>query len=352
MCIRDSINAEYGSPNSMPRTTVDDPLALLEDLPTLEAVRSYSGFPPLSRFVGEQHCVANLVIATLDAASRARLSRVDRMLRHGVNRARATRECRQSYRLSVSTQSSMSTHLKERKLHVDGHPRGRVSLSFERTGFSCDTVGRWLCITGGSDLCLQQSNQVAVLDLKEFSWSHSEMLEGRAFHSSTALNDKLYTVGGQSSSFRALNTVEWCDPTTRQHGTVAELPGARYHHTCMAFNDKLYVVGGQDDGRFICLNLVAVYDDELDVWSVGPPLCCARRGHQCIIQNDSLCVVGGFDSCSRPVVFAERLDSEGKAWSVIEDQEEAEELRLWAKVEADRYSCEFEEKPHSLYQYS
>lgn len=88
-------------------------------------------------------------------------------------------------------------------------------------------------------------------DSNKSNWTYwhqdTNLSSVRAFSSAVAYNNRIYLVGGLSTS-AAVNTVEYADITpTGKLGAwtpSTALPGNLYGHSTQVYNDRLYVIGG------------------------------------------------------------------------------------------------------------
>ena len=71
------------------------------------------------------------------------------------------------------------------------------------------------------------------------------MEQGRYDFSLTALNGKLYAVGGTSTSSQYTNVAECYDVKENKWGEVKSVTGSTYRHGATVVGDKLYVAGGE-----------------------------------------------------------------------------------------------------------
>jgi N-acetylneuraminic acid mutarotase len=119
---------------------------------------------------------------------------------------------------------------------------------------------------------------------------------GHQFPGVTAINRKLYVVGGINSSGIVSTTLEVYDPASNTWSRKAPLPSARHSLTTVGIFGKLYAVGGNDaSGNFT--KTVYVYDPVANTWSTGSsPMPTARAALSGAVIGGVLYAVGGYNS--------------------------------------------------------
>jgi N-acetylneuraminic acid mutarotase len=91
---------------------------------------------------------------------------------------------------------------------------------------------------------------------------------GHQYPGFTAIQGKLYVVGGINGSGRVSTALEVYDPATNTWSTRAPLPSPRHSLTAVGIGGKLYAVGGRDaSGNYT--STVFVYDPVANTWSNG-----------------------------------------------------------------------------------
>jgi N-acetylneuraminic acid mutarotase len=128
----------------------------------------------------------------------------------------------------------------------------------------------------------------------------ADMPTGKYFLAATAVNGKIYAMGGYNGP--ALSTVEEYDSATDTWMRKADMPEARYAFPCLAFDGKIYVFGGQvetyENGLYNYHNLsqIDVYDPNTDTWTKKGDMPSARAGMGVSVVNGKIYVVGGWDN--------------------------------------------------------
>ena len=87
--------------------------------------------------------------------------------------------------------------------------------------------------------------------------------------SSSAVNGKVYAIGGFRIENHEVEIVEAYDPATDTWTRRKDLPTPRYHAGvhAPAAGGKIYVIGGHDYDSII--KTMAVYDPAADKWTAG-----------------------------------------------------------------------------------
>jgi N-acetylneuraminic acid mutarotase len=119
---------------------------------------------------------------------------------------------------------------------------------------------------------------------------------GHQFPGFTAIQGKLYVVGGKNSSGAVSTALEVYDPASNTWSRKAPLPSARHSLTAAGIFGKLYAVGGTN-GSGQVTNTVYVYNPTANTWStVASPMPTARAGMGGAVIAGVLYAVGGYNS--------------------------------------------------------
>eukprot|EP00658_Telonema_sp_P-2_P033878 TRINITY_DN2477_c0_g2_i6.p1 TRINITY_DN2477_c0_g2~~TRINITY_DN2477_c0_g2_i6.p1 ORF type:complete len:407 (+),score=60.61 TRINITY_DN2477_c0_g2_i6:100-1221(+) len=282
MCIRDSINAEYGESRG-------DTMGNLCELGSTSLGTEF--------------------IAELDPHSRRQLAMASRGLRAAVESAREDGQCAVArlVRLQGCFREKECSQVEELDWDdSDGNWRVIGSSRAPRHGeFTLTPAGRFLYWIGGWARDDMYSGSVEVLDTATGTWSTTERLHpGRRQHSCTLVRDLLYVVGGCIKGYspctppHCLKLVELLDVHTGTWSSGEPLDAPRRAHASVLVGDLLYVSGGigYTSSQYLeprVLNSVEVLDTVAGTWSTAPPMPTARYGHICALVGDLLYVIGG-----------------------------------------------------------
>jgi hypothetical protein len=92
----------------------------------------------------------------------------------------------------------------------------------------------------------------------------------------TALNGKVYIIGGFDETGRSTTTVEVYDPIADKWTTASPLPQPLDHTAAASYDGKLYVVGGGYLSRDAISDKLFIYDPTANRWTEGANLPTAR----------------------------------------------------------------------------
>jgi hypothetical protein len=97
----------------------------------------------------------------------------------------------------------------------------------------------------------------------------------RAFLAAAVLGNKIYAVGGANAS-GDLNTTEVFDPLTNIWSPLDSTNIPRYGSALVALNDRLYVIGGGSSSSDTFTNRMEVYDPVSNLWTDAPSMATPR----------------------------------------------------------------------------
>ena len=104
----------------------------------------------------------------------------------------------------------------------------------------------------------------------------ADMPTPRTWLSTSAVNGKIYAIGGHSSLVN-LSTVEEYDPTTDKWAKKADMPTARSLLSTSAVNGRIYAMGGLTGDGWLT-GAVEEYDPAADKWTKKADMLTARSG--------------------------------------------------------------------------
>ena len=137
----------------------------------------------------------------------------------------------------------------------------------------------------------------------------------RAFLGVAAVREKIYGMGGLSSSQDAHAVVEAYDLTENTWIKCADMPTPRNRLAAVAIAGKIYAIGGMNDDRDT--SIVEVYDPRDDSWERMADMPTPRHGHSAVAVNGSILVVGGFrlTDILTPLSTVEEYDPATDRWT-------------------------------------
>jgi N-acetylneuraminic acid mutarotase len=130
------------------------------------------------------------------------------------------------------------------------------------------------------------------------------------------LNNKLYAVGGKTSSGHQ-DTLYSYAPEVNRWSTLSALPSdypAVENPAIVAYAGRLYVFGGSTDPFSGAVSKAAVYDPQSDSWHMLPPMPTARGGATAQVIEDDLYVVGGMDTNGDSTAGVEIFNAATNTW--------------------------------------
>ncbi|NQU86111.1 MAG: T9SS type A sorting domain-containing protein [Mariniphaga sp.] len=119
------------------------------------------------------------------------------------------------------------------------------------------------------------------------TWSQgADMPSARGAHMVTAVNGKIYAVGGNINMVK----VEEYDTETNSWVSKADMPTSRTDFSGCSVNGKIYAIGGWNG---MALSTVEEYDPETDTWTTKSNMPTTRWGHATCSVNGKVYVIGG-----------------------------------------------------------
>jgi N-acetylneuraminic acid mutarotase len=186
----------------------------------------------------------------------------------------------------------------------------KVSMPTPRADLCASVANGKIYLIGGKDYwgdgpLYHDLNITEVYNPVSNSWTSETPMPVPAFgYASAVADDEIYVFGGarqlldgftnltSGSSTQVYDTLNqtWSNkaglPTNRSYAAAETTSG-------LTAPMKVYVVGGFDQSSYI--NLVHVYDSELDAWNAGALLPTARGYLGLAVVDDILYAIGGFD---------------------------------------------------------
>lgn len=130
------------------------------------------------------------------------------------------------------------------------------------------------------------------------------------------LDNKIWVIGGRSTSHAALNVVEIYDPSTNSWDTqVPGLNTARENATAQVWNGMIYVFGGRNDHQLI--SSIERFDSTLNSWENISTIPTPRYGIASILVDSSIWIIGGTDINGMSYNSIEIFHPQNNNWSIL-----------------------------------
>lgn len=132
---------------------------------------------------------------------------------------------------------------------------------------------------------------------------------------SSALDDKLYMVGGSTAAGN-VSTLYIYDPVSNTWATGPDMPGPSVvNPAVVAYGGKLYVFGGATGSFTGAVNTAAVYNPDTATWTPLPDMNTARGDATAKVLNGKIFIVGGLAADGSSLDSVEIFDPVGESWS-------------------------------------
>jgi RNA polymerase sigma factor (sigma-70 family) len=149
----------------------------------------------------------------------------------------------------------------------------------------------------------------------------ADMPTGRALVGVTTANGKIYAIGGISNAVTVSKAVEEYDPLTDKWTKKADKPNPTIYFSVASVNNKIYVFGGDDNGL---MQTVYEYDPIADAWKLKDSKMPTSRVEMSACElNGKIYVIGGhsdnFNANIDSITTVEEYDPILDSWEKKED---------------------------------
>jgi N-acetylneuraminic acid mutarotase len=156
---------------------------------------------------------------------------------------------------------------------------------------------RIMVMSGNDESCFSHKN-VEMYDPDLEQWVDvAPLTQDRSVPTACVCNDKVYVLGGQSSSCsRTLNTVERYDEKENKWEFVAPMSRTRLRAVSFSLNGKVYVCGGSPDisnRHTDCHNDCEMYDPDTNTWTQMASMPISVTYASAAVRNGKAYVGGG-----------------------------------------------------------
>jgi uncharacterized protein (TIGR03437 family) len=121
----------------------------------------------------------------------------------------------------------------------------------------------------------------------------AELAEANSEMSVTALDGKIYVLGGYPASRNTVATVQVYDSLADAWSLTTPLPVAVNHSMPAVVNGKLYLIGGQTDPNVAYVNVVQEYDPAAREWRQRAAMPTQRSAGAAVVIDGKIYVAGG-----------------------------------------------------------
>ena len=167
---------------------------------------------------------------------------------------------------------------------------GTINMKTQKTTHKMKRNFIWI-LTG---LMLNGLLSLASISLaEENTWiKKTDMPTARMGCGASAVDGKIYVIGGYLNNLTGLSTVEAYDPETDTWEKNADMPTPRLTLATSVVNGKIYAIGGYSNGR---LTTVEEYDPVEDVWTKKANMPTARNWLATSVVKGKIYAIGGFN---------------------------------------------------------
>jgi N-acetylneuraminic acid mutarotase len=186
-----------------------------------------------------------------------------------------------------------------------------------RARLSASAVDGKIYAIGGSPHGDAEVAAVEVYDPATDTWmKKADMPRARNWFSTSVVNGKIYAIGGKIYPSEAMvSTVEAYDPMTDSWIRKANMPTVRGMHSASVVDGKIYVIGGITGTYGPWVSTVEAYDPMTDTWTKKADMPTARTGHSSSALYGKIYVVGGGNSWESSLSTVEVYDPVTDTWA-------------------------------------
>ena len=172
---------------------------------------------------------------------------------------------------------------------------------------------------------------------QEDTWTRkSDMPTPRAGHCTSAVNGKIYVIGGAKDE--VLSVVEEYNPATDTWTRKADMPTARRALSASMVNGKIYAIGGRRESTSALLSTVEEYDPATDTWAKKADMPTARIFLSTSTVNGKIYAIGGTLGFGALLSTVEEYDPATDTWTKKADMPTAIEALSTSVVNGKIYA--------------
>jgi glucose/arabinose dehydrogenase len=200
-----------------------------------------------------------------------------------------------------------------------GQWKSQPQLTFGRSGHATVAAADRLFVVGGVTSTGQRTNALSVHQPGAFFWTDLTSKPGTPIDDSAAaaVNNKIYVFGGMTDTVPSVSGDVWeYDPVFNDWSPKAPMPQPRAGAAAVAHEGKIYVFGGFNHNQ--PTPTVAVYDPSTNQWEdlVNLPMPTPRDGLTATIASNDLifCIAGRKTNSNIPSTAVEAFDPVERRW--------------------------------------
>ena len=195
-----------------------------------------------------------------------------------------------------------------------------TDMDLSRTYGTAQRVGERIYVFGGATDSSHDTEKMEIYDILTNSWSYgADTTLSREGATSAYLGNRIYLIAGESRTTHGIiPAVDVYDPVENSwnYDESIYLDEPRRGHESLIHNQKIYVIGGYTssglDGKTL------IFDPVTQEWSDGPTLNIPRGDFGCSLVNERIYVFGGYNSSGGTEDSIEVLDEINDRWLTLD----------------------------------
>jgi len=172
----------------------------------------------------------------------------------------------------------------------------KLDIPTPRMGLSASAVNGKIYTFGGSSKNAAFPGFVSTVEEYDpmiDKWTEkAKMPTSRAYFGTSAVNGKIYAIGGWNERL-GCQTVEEYDPKTDKWSRRADMPTARFSLSACTLNDRIYAMGGAEGFQMVILSAVEDYDPATDIWTRRDKMPIERMDFSTSVLDGRIYAIGG-----------------------------------------------------------
>jgi len=213
--------------------------------------------------------------------------------------------------IAILILSSISLAQKDTWTKKADMPTARVMFSTSAVNGKIYAIGGW----DGDPIPRKTFSAVEEYNPATDTWTKkADMPTARGWLSTSAVNGKIYAIGGSLGGGRFINIVEEYNPTTDTWARKADMPTRRDDLSTCVVNGKIYAIGGLSGG--VVISTVEEYDPLTDTWTKKADMPTPREWLGTGVVNGKIYAIGGSTTHTEPTTSTvEAYDPTTDTWT-------------------------------------